>query len=227
MTDSGTASSRPRPKTTGVVRHTTPALKQALGIDPERLLERGGRVALDDEPPFLDERVAYAALERRCVQLDFVAPAALRRIFVALAAAGRVKEWAEPLLRREDAVEDHLAVREAILLRAAEAAHRVARFERPLAAAREQQHRGGCASARRRHGARLFSSILSATRPVAVGRQSARTTSPGCRSPKAMAAPSPSTAVAGCVRMCTSRMASPTPMMISTVPFFTVCTVPW
>src|SRR6266700_3755894 len=208
MTDSGTASSRPRPKTTGVVRSA-------------RAVADGGNGSESIPSACLSAGVAYAALERRCVQLDFVAPAALRRIFVALAAAGRVEEWAEPLLRREDAVEDHLAVREAILLRAAEAAHRVARFERPLAAAREQQHRGGCASARRRHGARLFSSILSATRPVAVRRQSARTTSPGCRSPKAMAAPSPSTAVAGCVRMCTSRMASPTPMMISTVPFFT------
>src|SRR5207249_6933536 len=86
---------------------------ERLGIDPERLLERGGRVLLDDEPPLRDERVAHTAFERGGVHLDFVATAALRRIFVALAAAGRVEEWAEPLPRTEDAVEDHLALREA------------------------------------------------------------------------------------------------------------------
>src|SRR5439155_1538807 len=121
----------------------------------------------------------------------------------------------------QPAAEDDLALREASLLGAVEAAQRVAGFERSLTAAREQHEGGGRAGPRRRHGARLFSSILSATRPVAVRRQSARTTSPGCRSPSAMAAPSPNTAVAGCVRMCTRRTASPTPMMRSTAPLFT------
>src|SRR5438445_87554 len=199
-----------------------------LRIDPQRLLEGGRGVLLNDEAPLLDQRVAHPTLEGRRVHLDLVAAAALGRLLVALAAAGRVEEGTEPFLRGERAVEHHLAAREAVLLRAVEAAQRVAGFERPLAAGRDanQERHGGPATGAV-HGARLFSSILSAMSPACVNRQSARTTSPGWRSPNAMEAPSPNTAVADCVRMCTTRTASPTPMMRSRAPALTARTVPW
>src|SRR5207249_5880399 len=194
---------------------------------PQGLLQRRRSVLLDDEPAFLDQRIAHGVLERGRVHLDFVAAAALGRVLMTLAAAGRVEQRAEARCGGEDTVKHDLALREAIPLRAVQAAERIAGFDRPLAAGREQHERHGHAAAPRRHGARLFSSIRSTTRPVAVMRQSARTTSPGCRSPNRMAAPSPNTAVAACVRMCTSRSASPTPVMMSTAPAFTACTVPW
>src|SRR5205823_12024532 len=104
---------------------------------------------------------------------------------MALAARGRVEEGPESRWRGEHAVEHDLAPVEAVSLRTGEPAQRVAGLERSLTPRREQHERGGPNGAPRRHGARLFNSIRSAMRPLAVRRQSARTTSPGWRSPSA------------------------------------------
>src|SRR5205807_846948 len=123
-------------------------------IDPQGLLQRRRGVQLDDEPPFLDQRIAHGVLERCRVHLDFVAGTALRRILMALTAAGRVEQRAEPRLRGEVAVEYDLPLGEAIPLRAVQAAERIAGLEGPLAAGREQHECHDRAGAPRGHGAR-------------------------------------------------------------------------
>src|SRR2546426_10633730 len=143
-----------------------------------------------------------------------------------LPAAGRVEQRAEPRLRGEVAVEYDLPLGEAIPLRAVQAAERIAGLEGPLAAGREQHECHDRAGAPRGHGARLFSSIRSTTRPVAVMRQSARTTSPGCKSPSEMAAPSPTTAGGGGGRMWTRRRAPPPPGVGAQAPALTAGTLP-
>src|SRR2546426_2033405 len=204
--------------------------RERLRVDPERLLEGGDGVLLDHEPAFLHQRIAHAAAERRGVHLHLVAKPALRRVLVALAAARRVEERAEPRLRGEGAVEDDLAARESVALRSGQPTHGVAGLERLLAAGRDERHQAGDRDRRPGHRAAVpsISTMRSATSPRLVRRQSARTMSPGFRSASAIATPAFSIRVAATARICTSRNANPTPVMSSSEPArgWTVWTVP-
>ena len=112
--------------------------RERLAVDAERLLEGGRRVLLHHRSAFVHQRIAGRGVERGGVHLDLVTAPARRRIFVALAAAGRVEEWPESGLGREDAVEDDLAAGEAVALLARETGHRVARLDH-LRATGEQE----------------------------------------------------------------------------------------
>src|SRR2546429_147245 len=105
MTASGTASSKPRPNTTGVVRR---ARAVAEGGNGSESIPRAC---------FSAPRTPPGVLHRCRSPLDFVAGTDLRRRLMALTAAGRVEQRAEPRLRGDVAVESDLPLGEAIPLR--------------------------------------------------------------------------------------------------------------
>src|SRR5207245_5765531 len=137
--------------------------RERLLIDPQRLLQGGRRVLLDDESALLDQRVAHPGAEGGGVHLDLVAAAPRLRILVALAAAGRVEERAEPRLGLEGAVEDRLPPGEAVALLARQPAQRIAGPDRPVAGRRQAAGGGGRAHDGAAHRVSACS-IRSATR---------------------------------------------------------------